>query len=64
LIIAKETKNLQLKVQRRIRTIKDMKQKKKDFLNRQGYSARSIPLRYDMIDAYKIWSVIVKMNRE
>ena len=43
--------------------IKCMEQKEKDLLNRQGYSARSIPLRYDVIDAYKIMSVIVKTNR-
>lgn len=64
MIIGKEAKNLQLKVQRTIRMIKYMEQKGKDLLNRQGYSAGSIPLRYNMIDAYKIMSVVVKMNRE
>lgn len=64
MIIGKETKNLQLKVQRRMRMNKCMEQKGNNLLNRQSYSVRTVPLRYGMIDAYKIMSVIVNMNRE
>lgn len=59
-IIGKEIKDLHLNAQRRIRGLKSMKGKV--LLSRQGYAAQSVPLRHDMIIAYKIMSVTVKMN--
>lgn len=64
MIIGEETKNLQLEVQRRIRMIEYMEQKGKDLPNGQGYLSGSVPLRDNMLDAYEIMSVIMKMNRE
>lgn len=62
--IREETKNLQLEVQRRIRVIKCMEQKGKDLPNRQGYLSGVVLLKDNMLDACKIMSVVVKMNRE
>lgn len=41
-----------------------MEEKGKDLFNRHGYSARTVPLRDNMTDEYKITSVIKKMNNE